>query len=269
MWWSLPAWRRVTVPAVEILSVRTRSRVSVLRVSVSRLPGVALGRAAQVAAAGLAAGQCLQLGDGVGLAGLGCEPLLQGLLKSFGFALGLQVVRLAVLLPDAQAAQLVLETLAAATASGQPGGEHHAVAGQGRGGRAVGGHGGPEGGEHDRAGDPVVRGDGQGVPGVVIEPGQDLGAGPVRERVAGEAGLPALVRLLSFEPDAGGFVRLRGSATTNPRRVRYRLMVAGDTRARWWRSRCQAIVAGPASRPCSVARHAIIRPRRHASATAR
>jgi len=34
MWWSLPAWRRVTVPTAQILSVRTRSWVSV-----SRLPG--------------------------------------------------------------------------------------------------------------------------------------------------------------------------------------------------------------------------------------
>jgi hypothetical protein len=38
MWWSLPAWRKVTVPAAQILSVRTRSWVSA-----SRLPGAALG----------------------------------------------------------------------------------------------------------------------------------------------------------------------------------------------------------------------------------
>src|ERR1700722_11301234 len=35
-------------------------------------------------------------------------------------------------------------------------------------------------------------------------PGQDLGARPAGEGVAGEAGLPALVRLLGLEPDAGG-----------------------------------------------------------------
>ena len=62
--------------------------------------------------------QCLQLGDGGGLAGLGGEPFLHGLLESFDFALGLGVVRLAVLLPDAQAAQFVLQAVAAALAAG-------------------------------------------------------------------------------------------------------------------------------------------------------
>ena len=49
-----------------------------------------------------------------------------------------------------------------------------------------------------------VKRDRQGIPGVVIKPGQDLGAGPIRERVVSEAGLPALVGLLSGEPDVGG-----------------------------------------------------------------
>ena len=40
-------------------------------------------------------------------------------------------------------------------------------------------------------------------PGVVIQPGQDLGAGPVRQRPVGEVGLPALVGLGGFEPQAG------------------------------------------------------------------
>jgi hypothetical protein len=43
------------------------------------------------------------------------------------------VVRLAVLLGDAQAAQLVLEAVAAACTAWQPGGEDHAVAGHYRG----------------------------------------------------------------------------------------------------------------------------------------
>ena len=44
--------------------------------------------------------------------------------------------------------------------------------------------------------------------------------------------------------------RLDGSGATSPARARYRLIVAGDTR-KWWRwSRCQAMVCGPASRPC-------------------
>jgi hypothetical protein len=50
---------------------------------------------------------------------------------------------------------------------------------------AVAGDGGTEGGQHDRAGDPVPGSDGQGVPGVVIEPGQHLDAGSVCEGGSG------------------------------------------------------------------------------------
>ena len=46
------------------------------------------------------------------------------------------------------------------------------------------------------------------------------------------------------------FGRLAGSGVTRPARVRYRLTVAGDTLTWWWCSRCQAMVCGPASRPC-------------------
>jgi hypothetical protein len=46
-------------------------------------------------------------------------------------------------------------------------------------GGAVRGDGVAEGGQDDLAGDVVVRSHRQGQPGVVIEPGQDLGAGPV------------------------------------------------------------------------------------------
>ena len=49
------------------------------------------------------------------------------------------------------------------------------------------GDGGAELGEDDLTGHPVVRGDAQGQAGVVIEPGQDLGAGPAGQGVAGEA----------------------------------------------------------------------------------
>ena len=45
-------------------------------------------------------GQGLQLGEGGGLSGLGAESFLEGLLESFDLALGLRVVRLAVLLRD-------------------------------------------------------------------------------------------------------------------------------------------------------------------------
>jgi hypothetical protein len=44
--------------------------------------------------------------------------------------------------------------------------------------------------------------------------------------------------------------RLRGPGVTSPAPGRYRLTVAGGTRTWWWCSRCQAIVCGPASRPC-------------------
>ena len=52
-----------------------------------------------------------------------------------------------------------------------------------RGRGPVAGAGGAEGGEHGRAGDPGVGGDRQGVPGVVVEPGQDLGVLAAGERV--------------------------------------------------------------------------------------
>jgi hypothetical protein len=66
----------------------------------------------------------LELGEGGGLAGLGGEPFLQGLPEPLGLPLGLGVVRLAVFLPDFQAAQLVLQAVAAA---GEPGGIDRAV----------------------------------------------------------------------------------------------------------------------------------------------
>jgi hypothetical protein len=44
--------------------------------------------------------QGLQLGEGGGLSGLGADPLLEGLLEPFDFALGLRMVGLAVLLRD-------------------------------------------------------------------------------------------------------------------------------------------------------------------------
>ena len=67
--------------------------------------------------------QGLELGEGGGLGRLGVEPVLHGLLEALRFALGLGVVRLAVLLGDPEAAQLVLQGVAAALAAGQAGGE--------------------------------------------------------------------------------------------------------------------------------------------------
>ena len=114
-----------------------------------------------------APGAGLELGQRGGLRVLGGEPVLEGLLEPLGFSLGLGVVRLAVLLGDAQAPQLGFQAVAAAFAAGKPGGEDHAVVGQGGGRGAVSCDGGPEGGQDDAAGDAFVRGDGQGVPGVV------------------------------------------------------------------------------------------------------
>jgi hypothetical protein len=55
-----------------------------------------------------------------------------------------------------QAPQFAFQTVAAAFAAGQAGGEDHAVVGQRGGGDPVTGNRVPEGGEHDRAGDPTV-----------------------------------------------------------------------------------------------------------------
>jgi hypothetical protein len=51
------------------------------------------------------------------------------LLEPLGSTLGLGVVRLAILLLHAEAAQFGFQAVAAAFAAGQPGGEHHAVVG--------------------------------------------------------------------------------------------------------------------------------------------
>jgi hypothetical protein len=55
--------------------------------------------------------------------------------------------------------------------------------------------------EHDRAGDPGVGGDREGVTRTVVQPGQDLAVGAVGQPVVGEVGLPGLVGLIGFEPD--------------------------------------------------------------------
>ena len=77
------------------------------------------------------------------------------------------------------------------------------------------GAGGPECSQHGGAGHPGVGGQRKHEPGVVIDPGQDLGIGAARERVVGEVGLPALVRQLRLEADAGDLGRLAGSGVTS------------------------------------------------------
>ena len=45
----------------------------------------------------------------------------------------------------------------------------------------------------------MVGGDGQGVAGVVVEPGEDLDVDAVGEAVVGEVGLPGFVGLFGWE----------------------------------------------------------------------
>jgi hypothetical protein len=77
--------------------------------------GQGLVRAALVVLVRESIQQLLELGDGDRLGGLCAEPFLEGLLESLDLAPGLRVVRLPVLLPDAQPAQLVLQGVAAAS----------------------------------------------------------------------------------------------------------------------------------------------------------
>jgi hypothetical protein len=74
-------------------------------------------RALGVVVAGEGVEEGLELGEAGGLGCLGGEPVLEGLPESFDFALSLGVIRLAVLLGDAQAAQFVFEGVAAAAAA--------------------------------------------------------------------------------------------------------------------------------------------------------
>jgi len=105
-----------------------------------------------------------------------------------GVALGLWVCGCAVFLGDAKVLEFCLEAgaAAAAAAPGEPDGVDHAVVDQRRSWRAMDGNRGPERGQHDSCGDPVVGGDRQRVAGAVIEPGDDLhtGAGAAVGRVS-------------------------------------------------------------------------------------
>jgi hypothetical protein len=123
----------------------------------------------------------------------GCAATAWGLLEAFDLAAGGRVVGSGVLLGDAQAAQLGFQGVAAAFAAGEAGGEHHAVVGQCRCWCSVPAHGVTERVEHGAAGDSQVGGDGQGVTGVVVEPGEDLDVDEGGEVVVGEVGLPHLV----------------------------------------------------------------------------
>ena len=147
--------------------------------------------------------------NGGGLDGLGAQPLLQGLLEAFDLAAGGGVVGAGVLLEHVPVAQLLLEGVAAAAATGVADGVDHPVVGEGGGRDAVLCCGFAERGDHDRGADPVVSRYLQGVAGVVVEPADDLYLGPglavrLGEPVVREVGLPALVGHRGLEPDVGG-----------------------------------------------------------------
>ena len=121
-----------------------------------------------------------------------------------------------VLLGDAKADQGGFEGVTATAATGQAGGEDHAVVGQRRRWWAVALDGGQEGVDHDRAADPDMSGDRQGVAGVVVEPGQDLAVPAGGEGIVGEVGLPGLVGLVGLEADIGGARALLGLGGDQP-----------------------------------------------------
>ena len=103
------------------------------------------------------------------------EPAFLGLVEPFDLALGLGVERMPVLLGDAQGGQQVLEGVAAAAEAGGAGAP---VAGQGRRGQPVSVASLQERVDDDFAGDRGMGAAAQQVAGVVVEPVDDLGAGP-------------------------------------------------------------------------------------------
>jgi hypothetical protein len=110
----------------------------------------------------------LQLGEGGRLGRLGSQPVLQGLLEALDFALGLGVIRLAVLLRDAEVAQLGFQGVAATPAAGEPDSKDQPIVRQRRGRRPIGLHRGAERGQDGGAGDPGVGGERERGAGVVI-----------------------------------------------------------------------------------------------------
>ena len=125
----------------------------------------------------------------------------------------------------------------------------HGVVGECRGGEPVLFCGFVEGGHDDGAGDAPVGGDGQGVAGMVVEPGDDLGCGACGERPVAEVGLPHLVGQIGLEADIGRPGPHFGAGVDDLAAVRSRQIVDGDTAMPWRCWRCQQMVWGPASRP--------------------
>lgn len=143
----------------------------------------------------------------------GGEPPFQGLVKPLDLALSLRVVGSAILLPDVQGGEDVLEFVASAAVAG---GVDAAVVGQGRRGRAVGLDGGEEGVHHVAASDGPVGGAAEQQAGVVIEPVQDLHVRSVGQAPVSEVGLPGLVGLRGLEPDVGALWAFAGLGSDQP-----------------------------------------------------
>ena len=129
--------------------------------------------------------EALELVEAVG-SGLGFEVFLEGLLETFDFSAGGGVVGCGVLLFGAEVSEAGLEGVSAAFAAGEAGGVDHGVVGERGRGKAVLSTGLVEGVDDDRAGYAPIHGDGQGVAGMVVEPGDDLGVGTCGEAPMGE-----------------------------------------------------------------------------------
>jgi hypothetical protein len=97
-----------------------------------------------------------------------------------------------------------------------------------------------------------VRGDGERVAGVVVDPAQDLHMGSVGEPPLGEVGLPALVGQIGGKADVGTLGRFLGAEVTKPAARRCRMIDGVDALKPWWWPRCQAMVSGPLSSPLLV-----------------
>ena len=111
---------------------------------------------------------------------------------------------------------------------------------------------GAEGGHDVLAGDRGVGGQAQGVAGVVIEPGQDLGVGAVGQGPVGEVGLPALVGQVGLEAQVAAFRAFAGFGGDQP-------FAGQDPPDRRTDGTCSPLpcrwacrVCGPASSPAAV-----------------
>src|SRR5205085_4281787 len=117
------------------------------------------------------------------------HPALEGLVEPLDLSLCLGVAWGPVLLANTEQRQDVFESVAP---TGEPGCVDASVIGQGRGRRPVFVHVVEEYGHHAIACDGLMRGAGEQIAGVVIEPVEDLHIGPVSQPAVDEVRLPHL-----------------------------------------------------------------------------